>query len=144
MCDYYDCDGECECSEGYAPEPRVRDQRQADAEPLVIRQADAEPLVIRQERAERDRQRLAAFDTLLIANELAYRIKCIGQVTEVAKRLELIQDMLRYLWKKQDFLRENRRYLRVMRDKCKEWVADPDGEPIKETLVKTLEIFSTL
>lgn len=118
MCDYDDCDGASECSNNYIPEPLV---------------------IYRDEK-----QRMSASDTFVITNELAYRIKCIGETETLEKRRELIQDMLLYLREKRAFLRENRGFLRVMMAKCKEWVEDPDAAPMKDTLVQTIEAFNKM
>ena len=90
------------------------------------------------EQKERDRLRMETMTTMLITNELAYRLRCIEEAETLEKKLELLQSMLRYICTKKDYIRKHADYRRALRAKCKELVDDPSAAPIRETIVETI------
>ena len=87
---------------------------------------------------ERDRLRMETMTTMLITNELAYRLRCIEEAETLEKKLELLQSMLRYICTQKGYIRKHADYRRALRAKCKELVDDPSAAPIRETIVETI------
>ena len=87
---------------------------------------------------ERDRIRAENMTTMLITNELAYRLRSIEKAETLEKKLELLESMLRYICTQKSYIRRHTGFRRTMRAKCKELVDDPMAAPIRETIVETI------